>query len=218
MEIINRSQAILLGLKRYYTGKACKHGHLEPRYTHNGECEQCARDKANKKRINVTKEQKAERDKKHYQKNRERIRQKQNEIYKSLTKHEKSLRRGNPTEKSINDRRARSRNWYLKNKEKQKQMQSIYLKENRHIVYAINANRRARKKRSSVSWSNKEKIKQIYADSILISEMTCIKHHVDHIVPLTSKFVCGLHNEFNLQIITEEENLRKGNLTWPDMP
>lgn len=46
---------------------------------------------------------------------------------------------------------------------------------------------------------------------------------VDHIVPLIGKIngkivVCGLHCEANLQIMSIEDNKRKGHTLWPDMP
>ncbi len=41
---------------------------------------------------------------------------------------------------------------------------------------------------------------------------------VDHIVPLKSDLVCGLHVPWNLQAICRQDHNKKGNLWWPDSP
>ena len=67
------------------------------------------------------------------------------------------------------------------------------------------AKRRAMKLQATPHWANQEVIKQIY------KEATEKGMHVDHIVPLNNPLVCGLHCEFNLQILPATENLRKSN-------
>ena len=77
------------------------------------------------------------------------------------------------------------------------------------------AKQRAAKKQAVAPWANLEKIKQIYKKAEELTRQNGIGYHVDHIYPLTSKYMCGVHVETNLQILTAEENIAKSNRTWP---
>lgn len=49
-----------------------------------------------------------------------------------------------------------------------------------------------------------------------LTQETGIEYVVDHIIPLSSKIVCGLHWEGNLRVITDDENGHKGNKLSPE--
>jgi hypothetical protein len=82
---------------------------------------------------------------------------------------------------------------------------------NPHIKAISVARRRANKKTANVVWANRFFMREIYHLAKLRSEATGIKWEVDHIVPLQSPVVCGLHVENNLQVIPAFVNRYKGN-------
>lgn len=71
--------------------------------------------------------------------------------------------------------------------------------------------RRADKDQATPAWFDKEEVDYIYS---LASERGL---QVDHIVPLKSKYVCGLHVQDNMRCIPASLNRKKSNIYWNDM-
>lgn len=68
----------------------------------------------------------------------------------------------------------------------------------------LTAQKKALKLKATPPWADKAVIKEIYAN--------CPQgYHVDHIVPLKGKNVCGLHTPENLQYLPAIENMKKSN-------
>lgn len=63
----------------------------------------------------------------------------------------------------------------------------------------------------NISSKDRLVIKSIYKSAKKLTIETGIKYHVDHIIPLRGKYVCGLNVPWNLQILTAIENCRKSN-------
>jgi hypothetical protein len=82
---------------------------------------------------------------------------------------------------------------------------------NKDVVAVHCSKRRARMLAAMPPWLDTKDFVSIYAESARISKETGIPHHVDHIIPLVNKWVCGLHVPWNLQIIPAKENRRKKN-------
>lgn len=124
-------------------------------------------------------------------------------------------------------RREQCRDWYARNAEQQRER--IRLNHERFIerrrAYAAEYDRlypektrarsnkrRALKLRAIPVWADFEAIDALHLQA------KAQGLEVDHIVPLNSPLVCGLHCEANMQLITRLENIKKGNRWWPDMP
>lgn len=96
-----------------------------------------------------------------------------------------------------------------------------YVENNRPLFAALSAKSYAKRasswKSAMPNWANKVRIEAIYKESQTQTELTGIQHHVDHIVPIVSNYVCGLHTEDNLRVMLAQDNISKGNRSWPDM-
>ena len=116
---------------------------------------------------------------------------------------------------------AHTKQWRALNKEKHATSVAKWASSNKHIRNEGFASRRAAKKNATPAWANKFFMEEAYDLAQRRSKLKTGGHakwHVDHIVPLQSPIVCGLHVEHNLRVIPATENLRKHNKIWPDMP
>jgi hypothetical protein len=108
--------------------------------------------------------------------------------------------------------------WRAANVEQERARARAY-RLNNPAQYAANAAaRRAATLRARPAWANRFFLSEAYALAALRSQVTGTKWQVDHIVPLRSPLVCGLHVDNNLQVIPAAANASKGNRYWPDMP
>lgn len=93
---------------------------------------------------------------------------------------------------------------------------AAWRKANSGKVVAYTRARQAAQLQRTPSWANQSAIAAIYEEAAKVSRETGKKHHVDHIIPLRGKTVCGLHVESNLRIIPASENLRRPRVFRPE--
>ena len=211
MQIIIKSAAVALGLKKYFTGKTCKQGHISERYTTKSTCIECLKISSVNRH-----EQKKECDRKRYYSLTEEQKTKERE---RLRIHRRKMYLSNPEKyrKEALDFQRKNRESNLERLRKWKEENKDWFIQYRQLDYVKDqakfraSRRRSIKLQAMPLWADIDKIEQIYK--------SCPNgYHVDHIVPLVSKIVCGLHCEANLMHLEAKENMVKGNRTWPDMP
>jgi hypothetical protein len=108
----------------------------------------------------------------------------------------------------------KSKHYYDKNKEKHNEKSKQWRQKNKGVVRYHQRKYKYLKRRAIPSWFEHEKvlIEKVYEMAGVLGMQ------VDHIVPINSKLVCGLHCWHNLQLLAPSENRSKSNSYWPDMP
>jgi hypothetical protein len=136
-----------------------------------------------------------------YQKNRD------SEIAKAKEYHKKTYadKREHKVKKAIE--------WVKNNPEKYKVNAKRCYEKTKLKRFAYQALARAKRRNAVPKWfdSIKEDVQKIYIEARTKTLETGIPHEVDHIIPLVSNYVCGLHVPNNLRVITRYENRSKQN-------
>lgn len=108
--------------------------------------------------------------------------------------------------------RNRTKEWASKNKDKKREYDRNWVKNNRGLSNSHKAKRRAKERTATPPWlteSQLEAIKAVYLEAVRLTKETGIPYQVDHIVPLSGKTVSGLHVPWNLRAIPAQENNRR---------
>jgi hypothetical protein len=101
--------------------------------------------------------------------------------------------------------------WRETNREYVKELSRLWAKNNPSKMAAQASKRRAKLLSATPVWADFGAIQIEYDLADWCSKATGVKYHVDHIVPLQGKNVCGLHVPNNLQVIPAMDNLKKKN-------
>jgi hypothetical protein len=102
--------------------------------------------------------------------------------------------------------------WVSDNRDRVRAAAKRWRSRNQHIRRMDSRLRKTARKMAQPPWMKRCELEPIYRQAVASGLV------VDHIVPLRSKIVCGLHVPWNLQLLTPIENSKKSNKIWPDMP
>lgn len=107
-----------------------------------------------------------------------------------------------------------NREWRKANPEKVRLLTRLWRMVNKDLTCFYTSKYRASKLQATPLWLNESDISEMedfYTAAQMFKTYTGIEYHVDHIVPLQGKKVCGLHVPWNLQLLPWNENLSKSN-------
>jgi hypothetical protein len=109
-------------------------------------------------------------------------------------------------------------NWLQANPGKMAPFRKKWKAANPHKIAADVAKRGATKLRATPAWADHKAIEQYYLIAGFLTSELGISFEVDHVVPLRSKVVSGLHAHTNMSISLASWNRSKSNRWWPNMP
>lgn len=189
MDNLPRTRKAALAAKApyYFTGEPCKHGHIAPRKA-KGACVECLKmewTKANETRADYFR------------------------AYNQSEAGKEAKQRYYEANKEAVKAAAKTRPSHVK-----KEYQKAWKEKNVLWVRADTKARRRKHRQAMPKWlSQKQKaeIRAYYQIAITMSKTSGEQYVVDHIWPLRSDFVCGLHVPWNLRVVTRAENLAKSN-------
>ena len=182
-----RKEAQATGAKYYFTGEACKHGHIAPRKT-KGACIECLKAEWQEGAVS-----------------RAGYFAEYNQSEAGLTAKQEYYKRN----KQLVIARAQARPV-----EEQRLYRATWKANNPLQVLADNKVRRRKHRDATPPWLSRKQrseIRQLYQIAMTMTQTTGERYVVDHIIPLQGETVCGLHVPWNLRVITQEENLKKSN-------
>lgn len=193
MEISARQEAIFAGRTRYFTGKACPRGHIAERLVSTRACAACAREK--KHAWNASNPDKVNSQKRAYR------RANLNKVKAWQSAEQKRNREA---------ANVRNRRYAATHREQLRLKNAAYGKANPEKGCAKAARYRSAKLKQMPVWADKEKIQRIYEEAARM-RASGLDAHVDHVIPLQGRNVCGLHVHENLQILAAQANRSKSN-------
>lgn len=190
-----RKVAMEQGLIVYFTGKPCPKGHQNPpRFTRNGECQLCSQNYAYERYHNKLKH-----DPEYIAENRRRVL-----IWQNNNPNKKNLNQSNYYRRHIEKILEYHASYRKENPDKIRDRQSDWAERNPEKIKSKAAKYRATIRNAMPDWASIEQIESIY--------MNCPEgFEVDHIAPLQSDVICGLHLPQNLQYLPLSINRSKGN-------
>lgn len=214
-----RKEAKDLNVDLYFTGKRCKHGHVCERRTRNGDCVACVKERSNQHyQSNVEKYK--ERVKSYHENNREKCLSYSREYYQDNKEYmdKKHLEYCKQHQEQVQEyhkqyNKKYGKGYYKKNKQRINLKSKQYRKNNPHVIKYHFLKRRETLKNAIPSWYSSEEhlVEKIYKKRDQLNERWGLKFEVDHIIPLISDTVCGLHTWCNLQLLEESTNRSKHN-------